>query len=262
VRVLSIDEAPFHELAYQRVRSRGRGVEWTSLEVRRATVDVLPDSLDGLFLCSDLQGAIPGEGPVPLVGEQLAEELKALSLLGEIPEASRLGVVVAGDLYARAELDRRGGHGEVRSIWEAFASASLWVAGVAGNHDLVNGAFPSGGWHRHNMHLLDGEIVELSGLRIGGISGVVGEGGKPYHRDEGAFANLVKQLSGRGPDLLVLHEGPDDPAAGFPGNAAIRDALDGGLIVCGHDHWPQPLAELGGAQVLNVDGRGLLLIRR
>jgi hypothetical protein len=39
-------------------------------------------------------------------------------------------------------------------------------------------------------------------------------------------------------------------------------SLEKTLVICGHSHWDEPLAELpGGAQVLNVDGRAVLLRR-
>ncbi|MCY1079020.1 metallophosphoesterase family protein [Archangium lansingense] len=67
------------------------------------------------------------------------------------------------------------------------------------------------------------------------------------------------------PEVLVLHEGPDEPSTERRGSPAIRAELEAReelLVICGHSHWDEPLAELsGGAQVLNVDGRAVLLRR-
>jgi hypothetical protein len=64
---------------------------------------------------------------------------------------------------------------------------------------------------------------------------------------------------------VVLHNGPDVPGQD-PGVAFIREVLlafPPTLVVCGHCHWRQPLQELAnGTQVLNVDGRAVLLRRR
>ena len=44
----------------------------------------------------------------------------------------------------------------------------------------------------------------------------------------------------------------------------VRDALrasEARFVVCGHAHWHTMLAEIGEAQVLNVDGRVVVLRR-
>ena len=61
------------------------------------------------------------------------------------------------------------------------------------------------------------------------------------------------------------HEPPGLPAApgARRGNPEINElfelAEDDMLCVCGHTHWPQPLAEIQGRQTLNVDGRVVVL---
>jgi hypothetical protein len=80
------------------------------------------------------------------------------------------------------------------------------------------------------------------------------------------FIEAIQKCLAEKPDLLVLHEGPDNPASALRGNALVRSELENHrdtLIVCGHCHWPSPLSSLeGGTQVLNVDGRGILLLAR
>ena len=46
-----------------------------------------------------------------------------------------MGLLLCGDLYVRPALDARGGLGDVRPVWRAFARHFRWVAGVPGNHD-------------------------------------------------------------------------------------------------------------------------------
>ena len=64
--------------------------------------------------------------------------------------------------------------------------------------------------------------------------------------------------------LLVLHEGPDVPAADLPGELAVREALevaeDRASVVCGHVHWKRAGARLGRRQVLNVDAWVVVLV--
>lgn len=105
----------------------------------------------------------------------LADGLEVLSELGEVPPLDRVGVILAGDLFARPGLDRRGGSGDVRAVWLALARRCRWVAGVAGNHDLF-GPKPSVPdfqvfCQSPGVHFLDGDVAELEGLRIGGLSG-------------------------------------------------------------------------------------------
>jgi len=60
----------------------------------------------------------------------------------------------------------------------------------------------------------------------------------------------------------VLHEGPGASKA-QRGNLDVTAVVAAGgtlLTICGHVHWPEPLAEVAqGVQVLNVDGRALVL---
>jgi|SRR3989339_1645547 len=67
----------------------------------------LPDGLDALVCASDLQRR-EALGGKPL-GDILAEELEMLCVCDLLLPASRTGVLLCGDLYARIELDRLGG---------------------------------------------------------------------------------------------------------------------------------------------------------
>ncbi len=60
-----------------------------------------------------------------------------------------------------------------------------------------------------------------------------------------------------------MHDGPDVPEFGYRGTSPIREALellDRPLVIRGHAHWENPLAEFAnGLQVLNVDARVVIL---
>jgi len=240
LRILDIDPEPLERVRYLNARPGG-GTETRLLAIERATVAGLPEGLDALAVVSDLQGIANGE----LLGVAVASALEPLT-------SSRTGVLIASDLYSVPAANKRGGHGDVSPAWRAFAARFLWVAGVSGNHDDVS--MVSG----HNVHLLDGDVVELDGLRVGGVGLVCGNPQKPGRRAEADQLAAIELVAGEEPDVLVLHEGPAGEAD-QPGHPRI--ALDVPLIVCGHCHWPRPLFTHAKGQVLNADSRALVLMR-
>lgn len=145
------------------------------------------------------------------------------------------------------------------------------MVGVAGNHDTFGDYSPNVApfSDQPNIHLLDGQVVNLGGMAFAGISGIVGDPSKPQRRTEKDFVSAIKNVLATKPDVLLLHEGPDVPNSKLPGNESIRKAItqsknqsDLPLTMCGHVHWPVPFAELdSGLQVLNVDNYGLLLTK-
>lgn len=215
-----------------------------------------------------MKSSNPGDG-YRLLGEVLADELITLCEAGNVPPRDRVGILLAGDLHPGPILEKRGGSGDVRSVWRAFAEQFLWVAGVAGNHDHF-GAAPKDleDFRRQpRVHFLDGDLVDAQGLRIGGVSGIIGKPRKLWRKDEATYVRLVGELLDRRPDVLVLHDGPDVPESGYKGTPAIREAIglhgQDVIVVRGHAYWKQPLVALKhGVQVLNVDGRAVLLTRQ
>jgi hypothetical protein len=265
VRILQLSEQPIYELPYTNAASGG-GVESRALPVLVGTIDALPGDLSGLLVASDLQGVAPSVdrgGALALLGEVLAQELPRMEDLDVIPPSGQIGALLAGDLFAAPGGDRRGATGDVRPVWSAFARQVRWVAGVAGNHDLFGSERERERFVRSGAHLLDGRVVEIDGLRIGGVCGIVGNPNKPGRRDAGTFLGLIEGVLTQRPDILVLHEGPDDPTSGSKGNADVRELLltapDGLLVIAGHSPWKEPLASLGACQVLNVAERAVLL---
>jgi len=259
LRITGIDD-PFRELHYLNASPRGRGIDVERLPIALGALAApLADELDALVVCSDLQGIVPGpEGRSELLGVEVAAVVEELAQGGVIPPAARCGVILAGDLYAVPAANKRGGYGDVADVWRAFADCFAWVAGVAGNHDDVADV-PALGPH---VHLLDGNCVELDGLRIGGVGGIIGNSNKPGRRSEGEQLRALSGVLDHELDILVLHEGPRGDAH-QPGNDAIRDEIElagVGLTICGHDHWRAPLAAHAAGQILNVDTRVVVLV--
>jgi hypothetical protein len=167
MRVTQAGEA-FPSLAY-RCAGPGGITRERQLDRHEVLVDNLPRGVQAIVATADLQGreAAP---PHRLLGEAVAEGLR-----GEYTP-SGLGVFLAGDFYANEGADKLGSSGEVGEVWQAFSSDYRWTAGVLGNHDRLKS--PVAG-----TTLLDGQVVEMDGLRIGGISGIVGKAGRLLRRD-------------------------------------------------------------------------------
>lgn len=227
-------------------------------------VTYLATGLNGfaaLVVTGDLQyRELVGEKPSAgrLIGQLLCEELVALSELGELPESELTGVILAGDLYCNESAQVRGASGDVGPVWDAFREDFAAVVGVAGNHDRLDSVTGQG------AHILDGETVNVMGLLIGGVSGIIGQPGRALRRAEDEYLGPVEQLLHESPDALVLHESPAIDELGVRGNSRLRQVLERfneTIVICGHVHWPSPFARLhSGSRVVNVDSRCLVLV--
>ncbi|MEZ4427740.1 MAG: hypothetical protein R3A51_08655 [Nannocystaceae bacterium] len=253
MKIAAIDDEVVAALSCVVPEARGRGVREAVITTLFGRVDALPGRLQGLVLTSDLQARERG-GAGRAIGVALAEQLVGVCR-GRGLAPSRVGVVLAGDLYTAATLERRFGVGDVSDVWDAFAARFAWVTGVLGNVDRL----PPAARKRHR--LLEGDAITLDGLRIAGVGGIIGdarmENRRPQEVVEREFASALRGA----PDLLVLHEGPSVPGVGLPGSDVVRRALRDftGVVVCGHCTWPRPLAAVRGATVINTDGRCVVL---
>ncbi|MFP2958522.1 metallophosphoesterase [Myxococcus sp. 1LA] len=269
MRILKLETEPLYLWPHLSAAPRG-GTEIQNLPLLQGKVDALPAGLDALVVTSDLQGVAPCAvlgGAVALLGEVLADGLASLSAEGVLPPLAHTGVVLAGDLFSDDAALVRGASGDVRSVWEAFGQQFRWVVGVAGNHDTFGTAREQAQFFRQRpeLQLLDGDVVDVDGLRVGGVGGIIGRPDKPGRRDEAAFLQSLRGVMRQDPEVLVLHQGPDAPGPHLRGSVAIRECLPARgdlLVVCGHAHWDMPLVSLSaGPQVLNVDSRAVLLTR-
>jgi 3',5'-cyclic-AMP phosphodiesterase len=267
MRIIKIEEAPLVELPYLNASRGGSGFNEESLSVLVGTVDRLPKGVDALVVTSDLQGREHFQfqsGPtLRLLGEWLPKVLREsiLPLIGQPVE--KVGVLLCGDFYTVPNLDKRGGSGDVTSVWNEFGDHFTWVAGVAGNHDTFGASGSEPPKFRSHLHFLDCNRKTICGLDIAGISGIIGDPKRAWRKSAESFERFLHLLASRPCDILLMHDGPDVAEHGYNGTPSIREALkhlDRPLVIRGHTHWDQPMAELqNGLQVLNVDSRVVLL---
>ena len=262
VRITALDPEPVWQIDYRCAAPRGV-CRVRTLPVLRGKVDALPEPLLGLVLTSDLQGMALEVSDNRLLGQVVAEELELLCDEGELPARDRVAVLLAGDFYANPEADQLGVSGDVWPVWLAFHERFRWVCGVAGNHDRFgNGVSPAASALRDGMHFIDAGQVELDGLKVAGVGGIVGKEARPQRHSEDTQRERVRRALTPMPQLLVMHEGPEVPESGLLGRAVVRELVDGAgaVVVSGHCHWPVSLVELAsGTQLLNVDARVIVL---
>ena len=272
LKLTQTDDQPIYEMPYEYPRGGGAGRTSGVFRVYRSAATGVPHDLAGILVTSDLQGAEASwqrpKAESRLLGEAVAEELAVLCDLGELPPRESMGVILAGDLYVDLGLEKRGGKGDVRAIWQAFRDQFRWVCGVPGNHDLF-GSTPrelEQFQAEPGIHLLDGDHVELDGLHIGGVGGIIGNPSKSFRRGEQEFLDAIEEVMAVGPDMLVLHEGPSADAPGCRGSMPVRERLerlDRTLVVCGHAHWDshQCRSLSNATQVVNTDARAYVIVK-
>jgi len=273
MKITKIDAEPFHVLPYLRVKKGGKGVELVDLPFYKICVDRLSSALSALLITSDLQG-------VECKGHTKGKAKAGSRLLGHVVtdqapgilreqgiEASRTGVLLAGDMHSDVSLERRGGFGDVREVWRAFRDTFKWVAGVAGNHDYCGEPEDIAAFRNEKgVHLLVSDVVTLDGVRLGGVSGVIGRSAKPWRNSEAAHGSMIQRVVKQSPALLLLHEGPSINERGLEGSDVIRRQLESCrpcTVICGHKHWPGNVAHplSNGMQVLNSEGKVLVLVK-
>ena len=270
-------ERPIYTFYYKTLDRSGKAA-LRPFTIYRSYITGLPEGLDGLLLFSDLQGVDPApEKPgliksitdrltgktdrmPPSLTKLLITNLQFLETIQEVPPRKSTGVLNCGDLHVDKTLRKRGGIGDVTDRWLQFTDQYKWVAGVMGNHDLVDMEILS---RRDNCFFLDKEIRDFDGLTIGGISGVTGNPDKPNRRPIDKFLDAFKSMAKQAPDILVMHEGPHHPQSGGLGQPALDPLLKTTsipLIAFGHVAWEgmghHPYT---GGHLLNVDSKAVVL---
>ena len=270
MQFLAVADEPAFSVVY-RSATHGRGTVDVTLPVERLFTNDLPPGISGLLVTSDLQGHVMQGGTQVLLGLALAAAFGDYCRQRNF-ERSTVGVLLAGDLYAIDDLTQRGGVGDVRPVWRAFAQRAAFVAGVAGNHDAFGRSLDD--LHEFaaepGMSLLDvgtpglASHVECLGLRIAGVSGIVGNPSRPWRKEPDAYVDAVATAMGTVPDILLLHQNPALPGVRRDEMTRLTQLLavaGRGLVVFGHAFSPQSRITLGRCQLLATEGRAFWIER-
>jgi len=270
MRITSIDEQPLVEIPYFNAGRKPNDFYRERLPVYKAIVDELPESIDAIVATADLQGldVDPSDGNtgLPLLGTTLPDKLE--SVLDSLNVSwSRTAALLAGDFYTYPDLHGRGGTGDVTQVYESFARSYQCVVGVAGNHDTFGDKLshlPK--IHSDHVYLLDADRINMAGLSVAGISGVIGNPRRNFRRAHFDFVETLDLILSEPTDIALMHTGPDFPELkGCKGVREIREVIEKrkpSLVVRGHCHWPRPLVELpAGTQILNVEATVVVLVQ-
>ncbi|MBC8352675.1 MAG: metallophosphoesterase [Planctomycetes bacterium] len=267
MRVVSIDYKPIAEVCFLNAGRGAGGYYEDRLPILSAELQELPSGLDAVIATADLQGRARFQksqsGPPRLLGEVLPKILTEVVATIGLSNPDRIAVLLAGDFYTVPALDKRGGSGDVSSVWQSFGRSFGAVAGVAGNHDTFGPNQETRPRFPKQLRFLDGDRTSIEGIRVAGIGGIIGNPTRLQRRTEQEYLEVLESLLLEPLDVLVMHDGPDAPSCGFKGSSAVREVIERyqpPLVVRGHSHWPDPLVELAsGVQVLNVDARAVVL---
>jgi Icc-related predicted phosphoesterase len=235
------------------------------LPILQGTFEHPKTSIDFLILCSDLQGLVKKEKKFYLMGEYLPSYLKQfISNQYSDNPSPKIGVFLCGDLFTHP--DYHGADGDVVSVWEAFSESYEWVVGVAGNHDHFAKQNPDTALsHLDNVYFLHKNHLTIDGLRLGGISGIIGKPSKNQRVAEADFMAALNQLGKQELDILLLHSSPNIPDQQLMGDDRIRQKIEEHHfknIISGHVHWHVAHTRLKQrTDIWNTDGRVLILQR-
>jgi len=188
LRITKIEPEPFHTLGYRTAGPKGKPIH-VQLPFHRAEAEGLPSSVQALVLTSDLQGRETGPQN-RLLGCALADELVALHNKGIIPRPNL--IALCGDLYEYPDCHKRGGTGPVDEVFFALGGVCDQVVGVLGNHDELARRDTV---HAPNISILDGTRDSVLGLRIGGLSGIIGDPKRHLRRSEDDFLKRLESLT-------------------------------------------------------------------
>jgi len=173
-------------------------------------------------------------------------EATAILLVGDLADA--------GWKLQRTPRRRHRYRGKVAEVLDLVRATGLPTFYVPGNHDLPSLDLPGN---------IDGTVVELDGLRVGGLGGAgPARFGFAYEWSEESAAQSLRELPPC--DILLAHCPPartslDRIQSGrHVGSEAIRSWVEthAQVMVCGHIHEAASVQPHGGCLCMNVGGLG------
>jgi hypothetical protein len=259
---VTLQRDAYHEIPFLNAAPGNRGIAVRErLPFLRATVSGLPAGAPLLVAAADLQGRMKEGGTADsLLGCAVADGLPKIQAAAGLPAPETMIGLLAGDFYAEPNATKRGGIGDVNEVWLRMRSKFMAIAGVLGNHDLFGASSCAS---RLPDDFVDGAVRELAGLRIGGVSGIIGDPARPNRRSADEYAEMLLRVLDQRPDILLLHAAPHI-VSGSAGEALIAEWIQAtdfdGLVVCGHIRWRERVHRCGRAAVLNVNGAVVTLV--
>ena len=264
LEIVTIDPTPVAVIPYFTTATASTEPSEHELPIYAGTVRGLPAPIRSLVIASDLQGVVGNPSSSVLLGEAVAEYLEVVYELYFPGFASQQALaLLCGDLYANPT--KRGASGNPFRVWEAFNTACAATIGIAGNHDDF-GSDLARVQSLDRAQLLTQGTVVTQGLRVAGLSGIIGRPDKNFRLGEAAYLKGVAALLQQTPQVLLTHLSPRIDAKELPGEAQLTAVLAKGpraLVLCGHSHWPtvEPQLLANGTQVLNADSKVIILTR-
>lgn len=263
LKITYIDQNPIEFIEYYTIPHGALTAQKFQLPIYQGQVQGLPLDIDSIVVTSDLQGVDRFEKEqARLLGEVLAEHL-ALIYAIYFPQFSSQNswAFLCGDLYAN--LERRGGSGNPRKVWQAFAEHFKQVIGIAGNHDDFGGDLQTVK-DIENVHFLENDVLEFDGLKIAGLSGIIGRVDKNFRLEENDYLNAFEKRLKQQVDVLLTHLSPHFEEYQFLGEPQLTKILEkyaDHLLFCGHSHWDtsQVLTLKNNTQILNADSKVFVL---
>lgn len=181
-----------------------------------------------------------------VVDRLTAESLGGVLLVGDLGRDLPFGV-------HRTERDRDAHQESVERVVAVMQRLNVTLLWVPGNHDLPN---------LEGAGNVDGKVMELAGLRVGGIGGSgPNRFGFPYEWDEEDIRKRTLDPC----DILLSHTPPLDTPLDLThyggrhaGSLAVRERAQAhdGVLVCGHIHEAAGSVQLGRCLCLNAGSLG------
>jgi Icc protein len=250
---VELAEKPYaHEVYNRALPSGGRGVG--QIEYYSGRLSGAPGRVPGLAICGGLVGRCL-DGARSLLGEGVARSLASRHAAQRLPSPNDWVALLSGNFYADPAAVEWGTSGNVRPVWMAFRAQVARVVGVAGPHDIWIAASPA--------PFLNGQIEVIDGIKIAGISGIIGADTRGGDRPISEFVALLQELLKFVPHIVLLHE---SPLAGRESRGR-QELLEvflaagfSGLVISSRIGSAPPLVVQGQTTFLNVHGRVVSLV--
>ena len=261
--ITDIEKEPIERISFLTIPQNSLKPSEYSLPIYKGKIKGFSQDINAIVVTSDLQGVVIQNDENILLGEVLADNLKLIFDI-YFPEIDRKRTIafLCGDLYS--DLIKRGQSGDPIKVWKKFASVFGQTIGIAGNHDKFKNIEDL--YKIRNTKLLINDIFEIEGLKIGGLSGIIGRTDKNFRLQETDYLKALSNLLSKKPNILLTHLSPQILDENLQGEENITKILENGNITtlfCGHSNWNynKTYDMKNKTQILNTDTKVFILIK-